>query len=182
MCNTPLRLYKQYAHHGGTLTPMIAHWPKGIQARGALCKFPSHLVDIMATVVDVAETEYPKTHDGNSIQAMEGVTLLPVLQGSQNLQRTQPIFWEFSGNHAVRSGDWKLVAEKSKDWELYNVAVDRSETTDLAKQKPEMVKQLGQVYDQWANRVEAKTHNQSMKSKPSKQSQLFDLDSLVTPN
>lgn len=182
MCNTPLRLYKQYAHHGGTLTPMIAHWPKGIQARGALCKFPSHLVDIMATVVDVAETEYPKTHRGNSIQAMEGVTLLPVLQGSESLQRTQPIFWEFSGNHAVRSGDWKLVAEKSKDWELYNVAVDRSETTDLAKQKPEMVKQLGEVYDQWANRVEAKTHKQSMKSKPSKQSQLFDLDSLVTPD
>jgi arylsulfatase len=82
----------------------------------------------------------------------------------------------------VRSGDWKLVAEKSKDWELYHVAADRSETTDLAKQKPEMVKQLGEVYDQWANRVEAKTHQQSMKTKPSKQSQLFDLDSLVTPN
>ena len=135
----------------------------------------------MATVVDVAETEYPKTHRGNSIQAMEGVTL-PVLQGSQNLQRTQPIFWEFSGNHAVRSGDWKLVAEKSKDWELYNVAVDRSETTDLAKQKPEMVKQLERFMTNGLIVSKRKRTNKTHEIKPSKQSQLFDLDSLVTPD
>ena len=82
---------------------------------------------------------------------------------------------EFSGNHAVRDGDWKLVAERSKDWELYNLAVDRSETTDLVEKYADEVERLAAAYDQWAVRTGAKTHAKSKASKPSSQSQLFDL-------
>ncbi|MEM7474347.1 MAG: arylsulfatase, partial [Planctomycetota bacterium] len=70
MCNSPLRLYKQYAHNGGTLTPMIAHWPQGIQARGELSGFTSHLVDLMPTCVELAGAKYPSEFNGKSVLPM----------------------------------------------------------------------------------------------------------------
>ncbi len=174
MCNTPLRLYKQYAHAGGTNTPMIAHWPKGIAARGEITRATGHIVDVMPTLVSIADTEYPQKRDGQSVLPMEGESLLPAFRG-EDRERTKPIFWEYAANHAVRAGDWKLVAERSKDWELYDLAVDRSETTDLVKLKPEKVIELAAKYDAWANRAAAKSHRQCVKAKPSTQSQLFDL-------
>ena len=122
MCNAPLRLYKQYAHEGGTSTPMIAHWPKGISARGEITRYTGHLVDLMATAVELSGAKYPVENDGVKVHAMEGVSLLPAFQGKERRVADKPIFWEYVGNHAVRAGDWKLVAERSKGWELYNLA------------------------------------------------------------
>lgn len=179
MCNTPLRLYKQYAHEGGTLTPMIAHWPEGIEARGELTSFTGHLVDIMPTLVELAGADYPSQFEGQDVQAMEGVSLLPALQGLEARSADKPIFWEFAANHAVRVGNWKLVAERSKDWELYDLSQDRCETKDLAAEYPEEVQRLAALYDAWAKRVGAKTHKKALASKPSSQSQLFDLPKLL---
>jgi arylsulfatase len=177
MCNTPLRLYKQYAHHGGTLTPMIAHWPAGIQARGEISSFTSHLVDLMPTAVELSGAEYPTEWKGESVLPMEGVSLVPALSGKQT-RDSHPLFWEFSGNHAIRDGDWKLVAERAKEWELYHITKDRSETIDLAAQRPDLVTQLAKKYDEWAARTGAKSHAKCRKSKPSTQSQLFDLEAI----
>lgn len=174
MCNTPLRLYKQYAHEGGTATPMIAHWPNGIAARGEISKYTGHLVDLMPTFVELSGAEYPTEHNGTTIAAMEGISLVPALTG-RTTRRTKPLFWEFSSNHAVRAGNWKLVAEKSKPWELYDLDNDRSETNDLASKMTDKVDELAVIYDTWAKRVGAKSHAKSVKAKPSTQSQLFDL-------
>lgn len=182
MCNTPLRLYKQYAHQGGTLTPMIAHWPAGIESRGGLCSFPAHLVDIMPTLAELANADYPTEYKGQKIHPMEGTSLVSVLRGNKRVKREQPIFWEFSGNHAVRSGEWKLVAERGKPWELYHLSKDRSETTNLADQNPDIANNLAKTYEQWSERVGARSHAQSMKMKPSKQSQLFDLKMILDPS
>lgn len=179
MCNSPLRLYKQYAHNGGTLTPMIAHWPKGIQTPGELTGFTSHLVDILPTAVDLAGAKYPQEREGVRILPMEGVSLVSVLKEGAKEARSKPIFWEFSANHAVRDGKWKLVAEKSKDWELYDLSADRSETNDIAASHPKEVKRLARMYDSWAERAGAKNHKRCMKTKPSTQSQLFDLDKVL---
>jgi arylsulfatase len=178
LCNSPLRLYKQYAHHGGTLTPMIVHWPDGVDDPGSFRSFPSHLVDLMPTFVELAGATYPQQANGRPVLAMEGVSLVPVLRGQQR-ERSEPIFWEFSGNHAVREGNWKLVAERSKEWELYDLSQDRTETNDLATDHPDVVRRLGSRYDAWANRVGAKRHAQCIQSKTSSQSQLFDLKTLV---
>ncbi len=178
MCNTPLRLYKQYAHEGGTSTPMIAHWPAGIPSRGQFCSFPSHLVDLMPTVVELCGAEYPKEFNQHKILPMEGVSLVPALEG-QSDRRDRPIFWEFSGNHAIRDGDWKLVAERSKDWELYDLSRDRSETENLLGKHPEKAKALAEAYNKWARRTGGKTHEKCRAAQPSNQSQLFDLQTLV---
>ncbi len=174
MCNTPLRLYKQYAHEGGSSTPAIAHWPRGVKARGELTRFTSHLVDLMPTVVEVAGAEYPKTHQGTKVLPMEGVSLVPALK-RQAERRERPIYWEYAANHAVRDGNWKLVAERGRDWELYDLSVDRSETRDLAADNPQQVKRLAAGYNAWAQRVGAKNHAKCQATKPSKQSQLFKL-------
>lgn len=178
MCNTPLRLYKQYAHEGGSSTPLIAHWPKGISARGELTGFTSHLVDIMPTLVEVAGAKYPKTRDGQDITPMEGVSLVRAFRGTQFFGR-DPLYWDFNANHAMRAGKWKLVAERGKDWELYDLSEDRSETQNLASDKPDQVAKLAGLYNAWAKRTGATSHQSAQKKMPSKQSQLFNLDAIL---
>lgn len=177
MCNTPLRLYKQYAHEGGTATPLIAHWPNGITRAGAIAKATHHIVDVMPTVVELAGAAYPTTHAGLPILPMEGESMVPTFRGTPGKHR-KPIFWEFSANHAVRDGNWKLVAQRGGEWELYDLSVDRTETNDLAREHQDVVKRLSQSYDAWAKRTGAKTHAKCVQTKPSSQSQLFDLTDL----
>ncbi len=179
MCNTPLRLYKQYAHEGGSATPMIAHWPNGIQARGELTGYTAHLVDLMPTVINLSGAKYPVKYNGKNILPMEGTSLVPAFNGAKTRDADKPIFWEYSGNHAVRNGKWKLVAERSKGWELYDLSKDRSETQDLTAKQPKRVQQMAVQYDVWAKRTGARNHAKSEKLKPSTQSQLFDLDKIL---
>ena len=179
MCNTPLRLYKQYAHEGGSSTPMIAHWPNGIKARGMLTGYTAHLVDLMPTVMELSGAEYPTHFNGKKILPMEGASLVPAFNGTKTRNASKPIFWEYSGNHAVRDGQWKLVAERNKNWELYDLSSDRSETENLADKQPQRVQKMAAQYDAWANRTGAKNHKQSKRLKPSTQSQLFNLDEIL---
>jgi arylsulfatase len=62
------------------------------------------------------------------------------------------LFWEHEGNSAVRSGRWKLVRKHGQDWELFDIAADRTEQHDLAGEQPEIVQVLAQRYDAWAER------------------------------
>lgn len=152
--NTPFREYKHWEHEGGISSPLIAHWPKGIasERHGKLESQPSHLIDIMATCVDLAGAKYPLEFDGQAIQPMEGVSLTAAFAG-ESLNRPQPIFWEHEGNRAIRMGDWKLVSKHPGDWELYDFSVDRTEMRDLAAQQPERVKEMSAIWDAWADRV-----------------------------
>ncbi len=150
--NTPFREYKHYVHEGGISTPLIAHWPAGIKRRGELDHQPGHLIDIMATCVDVGGADYPKKIDDNDIKPLEGVSLKPAFSG-KSLARKQPLFWEHEGNRAVRDGDWKLVAKENKPWELYDLKTDRSETHNLAAEKPELAKELEARWDTYAARA-----------------------------
>jgi arylsulfatase len=152
--NTPFREYKHWEHEGGISTPLIAHWPRGIPAtrHGQLESQPSHLIDIMATCVDVAGAKYPSEFNGQSIQPMEGVSLVPAL-GGKSIERSKPIFWEHEGNRAIRMGDWKLVSKHPGDWELYDIASDRTEMKNLASHQPERVHEMSKLWEAWAKRV-----------------------------
>lgn len=175
MCNTPLRLYKQYAHAGGTATPLIVHWPAGLGTPGKFRRFPGHLVDLMPTVIDLADATYPERQGETELLPLEGVSLVPVFAGDKE-QREQPLFWEFSGNRAVRVGDWKLVAERGAEWELYNLANDRSEVHNLADSESPRLRRLAATYDRWAERVGARSNATARKMQASRQSQLIPLD------
>ncbi|RYD32656.1 MAG: arylsulfatase, partial [Verrucomicrobiaceae bacterium] len=153
--NTPFVRYKHYTDEGGISTPLIAHWPAVIrdQRKGALESQPGHLIDILATAIDIAGAEYPAEFKGNRIKPKEGVSLLPAFKG-ENLQRTQPLFWEHEGNRAIREGNLKLVALENQPWRLYDLAADRSEQNDLAAAKPEVVKDLSTKWQAWAARAD----------------------------
>ncbi|GIX00319.1 MAG: hypothetical protein KatS3mg111_3651 [Pirellulaceae bacterium] len=179
MCNTPLRLYKQYAHEGGTATPLIVHWPQGMSTTGAISRFPGHIVDIMPTLLEVAQADYPEQIDGQEVWPLVGQSLLPALQDPQLAHRAPPMFWEFNGNHGVRSGDWKLVAARSGDWELYHLAADRCETQNRAAEFPQRVAELAAAYDEWARTHGARSHRACRSMKPSSQGQLMDLQQWV---
>lgn len=150
LSNTPFRLYKHWTHEGGISTPLIFHWPQGIAQRGEVRHTPGYLPDIMATIVDVAGVPYPQQLDGRSILPLEGHSLRKSF-GADAGERP-PMFWEHEGNGAMRDGRWKLVREYPKDWELYDMVADRTETQDLAAQFPDRVEAMKQAYEEWAAR------------------------------
>jgi len=153
--NTPFREFKSRVHEGGIATPLIAHWPKGIDAsvNGTWNRSVGHVIDIMATCVDVSGATYPKQHDGKPITAMQGVTLRPTFAGN-NLADDRKLYWEHQGNRAIRDGDWKLVAKTiNGPWELYNLKADRTESKNLAKQYPDRAKELADAWEEWAERA-----------------------------
>ena len=155
--NTPFRRYKHYNHEGGIATPLIAHWPAGIAARGELRQQPGHLVDVMATCVDLAGAKYPAEFHGRPIQPMEGRSLAPAF-ADQPIQR-DALFWEHEGNAAVRVGDWKLVRlGRNGPWELYNLKTDRTELHDLAAAEPDRAKELAAKWNAWASRANVKPY------------------------
>jgi arylsulfatase len=153
--NTPFVRYKHYTDEGGIATPLIAYWPNTIP-KSRYGKFeaqPGHVIDIMATCVDVAGATYPKEFNGKPITPLEGVSLRPAFDGKP-LNRTQPIFWEHEENRAVRDGNWKLVAVAHQPWRLYDLSTDRTEQHDLADAQPERVKTLAAQWDAWAARAD----------------------------
>ena len=155
--NTPFREYKHWEHEGGISTPLIVHWPEAIarSRRGKLVADPGHLIDIMATCIEVAGATFPSEFAGEKILPPEGESLRGLFSG-KSLQRAQPIFWEHEGNRAVRNGKWKLVAKGPRAaWELYDMTNDRSETSNLASSEPARVAELASRWDEWAKRVHA---------------------------
>jgi arylsulfatase A-like enzyme len=149
--NTPFRLYKHWVHEGGIATPFIVHWPAAIKKAG-ISHQPGHIIDLMATCLDVAGVEYPKKHKGNDVIPLEGKSLLPILQGKTRTGH-EAIFWEHEGNRAIRQGKWKLVAQHKGAWELYDLEADRTELHNLAAKQPDKVKELTASYERWAERA-----------------------------
>jgi arylsulfatase len=149
--NTPFREYKHFVHEGGISTPLIAHWPRGIARRGELETQPGHLIDVMATCVDLSGAAYPPEARSEPIPPLEGRSLVPAFAGKK-IPR-DAIYWEHEGNRAIRVGDWKLVAKEDQPWELYDIASDRPEQQDLSSKYPDRVQQLAARWDAWAERA-----------------------------
>ena len=155
--NTPFRMYKHYNHEGGVATPLIAHWPKGITAKGELRKQPGHLIDVMATCVDVSGAKYPLESKGHAITPMEGRSLVTAF-ADKPIQR-DALYWEHEGNAAIRVGDEKLVRlGRNGAWELYDMKTDRTELHDLASSQPGKVKELTAKWEAWAERAHVKPY------------------------
>jgi arylsulfatase len=129
--------------------------------RGNIVRDPTHLIDLMPTCVEAARATYPsKFHDDQDIQPMEGISLLPALQGS-SLTRDAAIGFEHHGNLALRDGRYKIVSAyrngEPTTWELYDMLQDRTELNDLSEKMPEKKQELIDKWQAWADRVGVKT-------------------------
>lgn len=155
LCNTPFRLYKHFTHEGGICTPLIVHWPQQVQNPDRWVRHPVHVMDVMPTVVEVGRAVYPDSRNGTPLPAMEGISLVPAFSGLELQERS--IGFDHQGAKALRKGDWKVIRSKRMpqkiDWELYNLAEDRCETTDLADNHPQIVEELVAEWKAWAQRV-----------------------------
>ena len=149
LSNTPFREYKHFTHQGGVQTPLIVHWPKGINPvlKNGILRQPGYLPDLVETCLHVGETSRPEGTQG------DGQSLVRALQGEAGPIHSEPFFIEHEGNRVAREGKWKLVSYFNKPWELFDLDDDRSEIENLAEQRPEIVRRLSAAYDKWANRV-----------------------------
>lgn len=177
--NTPFREYKHWVHEGGISTPLIAHWPAGTasQRRGQLEHQPGHLVDLMATCVDVAGATYPREVEGRPITPLEGISLHGAF-AEPLPERPTPLYWEHEGNRALREGRWKLVAKGPLGaWELYDMQADRTEMHDLASAQPERAQQMAEAWEAWAQRAHAKPWPWDAKTAEFSRNRRFELKS-----
>ena len=148
VCNTPFRRHKTWTHEGGTSTPLIVSWPTGIAARGELRRSPGHVIDILPTLLEIT--------GGKTLPQAPpspGHSLVRVF-ADDALINSEAIWWCHDGHTAIRMGDWKAVAPIGEPWELYNLANDRTESTDLAIPQPAKLKEL---VTEWKRRLEIYT-------------------------
>lgn len=140
--NTPFRRHKSWNHEGGTSTPLVIHWPKGISAKGELRHAPGHLVDIAPTLLELAGVVPPAIWNGEARPALPGRSLVPLFSRDSDVAH-EPLFFKHTENRGLRVGDWKIVAAgKNAPWELYNLATDRAESHDLASRHPDRLQEL----------------------------------------
>jgi arylsulfatase len=148
--NAPFRKHKTSNHEGGIATPCIAWWPGVIPQGGAITSQVGHIVDLMATCLDVAGLKYPTEFSGRKLLPLAGRSLLPILRGG-TWPEPRVLGWATGSNRALRDGDWKLVSDAKAPWELYNLAADRTELDDLAAQNPDKVRELALKWQSWAD-------------------------------
>ena len=109
-------------------------------------------MDILPTCMELAGANFPERINGEATEGVTGKSILPLLY--KNAKSTNDtLFWEHEGGRAARLGDWKIAALRNKDWELFNLAEDRTETNNLALKNPEKVKQLEALWISWTKHV-----------------------------
>ena len=145
-CNTPFRRHKTWVHEGGIATPLIAHWPDEIKARGQIVHQPGHVIDLVPTLFEITGVKGHGAGKDHDPPMRPGRSLMNAMVGSTRIQPRE-LWWNHDGNRAIRSGNWKLVAAgEGEAWELYDLVHDRSEQKDLAATN---TKQTQRLADRW---------------------------------
>lgn len=151
--NTPFRYWKMQSYEGGTATPLIVHWPDGLKGKeNTINKSFAHVIDILPTCLDLAGANYPDTINGMETIPPVGKSMLPVLK-EESTTIHDTIYWEHERGKAIRTGDWKMSAMPEKNWELFNIEKDHTETNDLSSQYPEKVAQMNEAWEIWAKNL-----------------------------
>ena len=150
--NTPFRYWKVESFEGGICTPMFVHWPKGLKTKpGSINGSLGHVMDIFPTLLEVSGTPYPQQYNGHGLTAVDGLSILPVLNGKAQGSRNS-IFFEHARGKAYIRDNMKLVMRTSGDqWELYDLSKDRNEANNIAAANATLVAQLKQEWENWYN-------------------------------
>lgn len=154
VANTPFRFWKAKSYEGGICTPMIAYWPKGIKYnKGGMTDQMGHVIDIMATCLDLANANYPKEYKGKEIIPLEGESLVPVLKDGKRKGHDYLGFEHEKGKALISKDGWKIVQPNDNaPWELYNLNEDRTEMRNVADKNKKIVEKMIKEYNKWAER------------------------------
>jgi arylsulfatase len=163
--NTPFRYFKQSEHRGGQHDALVVHWPNGIDSQGEIRTQYHHIIDIAPTILEAAGISVPETYHGVPQQPLDGVSMLYSFDDADAPNRKVRQYYEMFGNRAIWSDGWKAVTLHAKrmpwdvnvvlpfdqdEWELYHVAEDFSESTDVADEHPEKLEELKALFDEEA--------------------------------
>jgi len=155
---TPFSQYKGWLAEGGIRNALIVSGPAVKRPTGSVNQGLMHVADLMPTLLEIAGAGYPKTKDGREVPALMGKSWGPVLAGRAESPRTEQDYlaWEIFGNRAVRQGEWKLRWQYEPfgtgDWELFNLAADPSERKNVATERPDKVKALLALWDDYVRK------------------------------
>ncbi|MBT4276453.1 MAG: sulfatase-like hydrolase/transferase [Verrucomicrobia bacterium] len=158
--NAPLRGFKQMDYEGGIHVPFIVSWPAQLEG-GKKCDVPMWSIDLFATALDAAGLPLPKD------KPLDGKSILPALKGETD-KLHEELYWSSAGEKgkwAIRSGNWKLVAEKNRI-ELFDLKKDLSETTNLSKKHPKVVTKLTAKYNEWLAKMAPPVSKQEKRWNP----------------
>jgi len=144
--NTPFRLHKSWVHEGGIASPLIVHWPRGLACRNELRHTPCHFIDLIPTLMDLAQQPVEPRWNGREAPPLPGRSLVGALNRDELIPR-EYLYFHHIGHRAIREGDWKLVAMDKGAWELYDMRSDRSEVRNLAERHPELVQRLAERWN-----------------------------------
>ena len=155
VANMPFRFWKAKMYEGGICTPAIAHWPRGIKVKkGSVTSEPCHIIDIMATCLDLSKAAYPKEYKGNAILPCEGKSIVPILKTGKREGHKTIGFEHFREKALMTDDGWKIIqAGRRMEWELYNLDADRTEMRNVAAENPERLQDMIAKYEAWANRT-----------------------------
>jgi len=163
--NTPFRYFKQSEHRGGQTDHLVVHWPKGIKAKGEIRSQYHHIADIAPTIMEAAKVDFPETYHGIKQQPFDGKSMIYAFNNPKapNVKKRQ--YYEMFGNRAIWVDGWKAVVLhanrmpwevnvvlpfENDEWELYHVAEDFSESTNLAAKYPEKLEELKKIFEEEA--------------------------------
>ena len=161
--SAPFQMFKRYSQFsGGTCDPLVIHWPNGIKARGEVRHQYHHSTDIVATILDCVGLEMPKTYRGVDQYPLNGVSMRYSFDDMSAATRKEVQYYAMLGTRGIWKDGWKAAALHAPisgaghfdqdRWELYHVDEDRSESRDLAKDNPEKLKELIQVWFEQAEK------------------------------
>ena len=148
----PLRMFKGYLSEGGIRTPLVIAG-RGVTEGGRLSAAFAHVLDIPATILDAAGVPHADTFAEHAVAPLQGKSLTPVLAGQAEAVHAPTDWqgWELFGNRAIREGNWKLLwmcpPAGTGEWQLYDLASDPGETTDLADDRPDIRDRLASHWD-----------------------------------
>ncbi len=170
--NTPFGWFKQSSYRGGQQDPLIICWPKGIpkDQNGSKRRQYHHIIDVCPTILEACQVTMPKVIDGVKQQKMDGISMKYTFGNPKAKDKRTVQYYEMFGNRGIYADGWTAVTQhrerrpwdvsskqtKFEDdvWQLFHVAKDFSQSTDLAKKHPEKLEELKKLWDR-----EAKTYN-----------------------
>ncbi len=151
----PLRMFKGFLSEGGIRVPLIVAG-KGVQGSGRISGAVTHIMDIPATILDVAGVSRPDTSGDTAAVPMQGKSMSPILGGESDTVRgpSDWIGWELFGNRAIRMDNWKLLwlcePYGAGQWQLFDLKADPAETRDLASENSQIRDQMIGHWDEYA--------------------------------
>jgi len=165
--NTPFRFWKRYSWLGGVRTPLIVHWPRGIDARGEVREQFCHATDVLPTVLDAVGIDAPTTVDGVEQQPINGRSIRATFADAAVASGRETQYFEMLGSRAIYHDGWKATTdhvgqqlsvemrllEGSSDfdtdhWALFDLTTDFAEARDVGDEHPDV---LAHLIDLWTS-------------------------------